>query len=170
MIGQDIIDYINKIWNKGNSIEPAGEWGDTKPTQSDKPSPSAYGSLQEAADGLKRAFPYEEGYKVSLIANTNSMEPFIDDNTVVVSERLDTSKFREKFLKEVPFRAGQVVIWQSNKGRIIHRLREETVFLGKPAWIIWGDNNHFPDGKIPESHIVARLKALAYCEPRRDND
>jgi hypothetical protein len=112
------------------------------------------------------------GYQVSLVANTNSMEPFIDDNCVVALEKLN-SEWREGRLKRQPLVPGDVVVWQIGKMRIIHELIRSRKFNGKMSWLIQGVNNKAPDlaGRyIDEKYIVARHICTIYTKQKRSGD
>ena len=154
----------------GTNAVLTSDFEESAPTQQDKPSPKSSLSKTHHSQALSQAYPISSGFTISAIANTNSMEPFLDDSDLVVLEDL-TGKWRDQRLAVLPFAPGQIVIYSSSAGRIIHTLKERTTFLGNPAWIIMGHNNFFPDMvKVPESAIVARLVCIAYGRPNRDND
>jgi len=140
------------------------------PSQSDKPSPKSSLTASQVRRKFKLGFPEKYGYEVHRIANTNSMEPLLDDSDVVVLELL-TDEYRGTRLKRECFAAGQIVIYNCSAGSIIHTLKSKTSFLGKDAWIIQGHNNFLPDmAKITESNIVARVVAIGYGRRVREGD
>lgn len=147
------------------TLVPADGWEDTKATQADKPSPHSSQSTAQLIKRLLKAFPPREGFRISQVAGTNSMEPMIDANSVVVLERLTPA-----ILERQPLLPGDVVIYTNGGMEIIHELISETTFLGKPAWLIKGRNNFLPDGKIPTDRILWRMVGAMHGRQQRDGD
>lgn len=146
-----------------------------KPTESDKPSPASSISQTAARRQLVWGdFTSENGYQIVGVANTNSMEPFIDQNCLVILEDL-RGKWRDQRLRITPLAAGDIVIYEATvngrKGRIIHELKQQTTFLGKPAWIIKGYNNFLVDmAKVPETAIIQRYVGHIACRRVQSGD
>jgi hypothetical protein len=167
MNSAEIINYINQkllsIQQQGTIIGDAFE--ESKPSQADKP--SAHSSLSQGLLSRMAGRCIEEAKKsgkklsTSYVANTNSMEPFIDDNCIVL---LEDSPAGTKFYP------GDIVVYNNGGTLIIHTLKDKTTFLGEPAWIIQGYNNFLPDGKIPEKLIVKRYVGHFVGVPNREND
>lgn len=151
--------------------ELPGSSFDMTPTQGDKPSPHSSLTINQAYQRLYKAFPKSQGFLHGEVANTNSMEPFIDAGIVNAYEDL-TGKWRDVFLKRQPFVAGDIVVYRDSQGRgIIHVLKKKTEFLGRPAWVIQGANNKLPDfGKIPEHLIYKRWISGCVTRQTRKND
>jgi hypothetical protein len=164
---------INSFLSRRNSNAPLLHTGGRKshePTQNDQPSPKSSSTRNQLYSRLAKAYPSKEGFLRSGVANTNSMEPLLDDSDVVVTESLE-GKWRGPRLKNQPLKEGDVVIYESNIGRIIHTLKSPTTFLGEPAWVIQGHNNFLPDmTKVPEDKIIARLVSINYGRSVRKND
>jgi len=173
MVTQELLNWVNNfLLRNAARYRPTatGGWEPGGPTQQDKPSPKSSLTANYLSGKLRQIFKPQGGYQVSRVANTNSMEPLLDDSDVVVLEEL-TGEQREPRLTRQPFAPGQVVIYPSTVGRIIHTLKTRTTFLGKPAWIIQGANNFLPDmAKVPEEKIEARLVAIAYGRSVREGD
>ena len=114
-------------------------------TQKDKP--SAHSSLTKTqALTIKSLFP-EPQYKLFTVQNTNSMEPFIDANSIVICEKLTS---RVKGLQ--PIVPGDICIYTYSNMNIIHRVKE----VDNNLYFFKGDNNFFPDGWVKEEHIPYR--------------
>lgn len=149
-----------------------GIWKPSQPTQSDKPSPHSTLTINQAQTVLKKGFPYNMGYQVSFISNTNSMEPFLDDNTVIAIELLN-KEWREGRLRIQPLTRGDIVIWEIDKFRFIHALTEFKLVDGEKEWLIQGYNNleaDFNDHYFKETDIVARMVAVLYTQQKRKGD
>jgi len=174
-IMQYYVDKINSIFNRANApmegllLPPRGEL-DLIPSQSDKPSPHSSLSRTKILSLLAYDFNSRTGFSVHRVANTNSMEPLFDDNSLVILEILE-GKWRDLRLRLQPFVEGDVVIYKTTRGNIIHVLNTQTTFLGKKAWIIKGTNNKLPDmQKVPESAITHRLVGIMYGRQVRPGD
>lgn len=132
----------------------------TPASQDDKPSP--HSSVDDNYARLSRAYPPSAAYSVVGVANTNSMEPYFDDNCDIVLEEITPSR-----LDAQPLVAGDIIVYPYGKIRIIHRLRTKT----PSGWIIEGDNNYLPDMKIvQDEEITHRVVAIAYGRARRPGD
>ena len=152
-----------------------GSYEGGKATQADKP--SAHSSLssnwaERAGKALaERIYTIDKTTNISVhsVANTNSMEPLFDDNCKVCLEELTPV-----ILARQPLVAGDIItyeaVYKGVKTSIIHRLHSKTTFLGEPAWIVWGDNNFVPDGKVREKLIKRRLVGIIYGKQKRDGD
>lgn len=164
-----IIDYVNKKLaesaERGNII--GGGFVETKETQADKP--SAHSSFSKskikriAYSAVREAKTLSDlNIETAEVSNTNSMEPFLDDNCIVLLEETPVG---------TEFWAGDIVVYQNNNKLVIHELKEKTTFLGEPAWIIKGKNNFLPDMvKVMEKDIIKRYFGHFVARPQRDND
>jgi len=170
MISRDLLDWVNSFIGRWNPPRGAAMGSlDLKPTQKDKPSNHSSHDLMQTYRRLKRSYPLYKGYRVSLVANTNSMEPLLDDNSVMVMELLQGDWSDRLF--DQPLVAGDIVTYDSTSGSIIHVLKKPTTWLGKPAWILQGTNNFLPDmSKVLEEQITSRKFIQADCRQRRDGD
>lgn len=136
------------------------EW-DSKPSQADKPSPHSHMQKSEVYVRLGRAYPDSEGFQRFKVANTNSMEPWIDDNAVVVGSR-NISKLTK----------GDVVVYEGTgllSGHLVVHKIKLVSDSGKSFWIK-GDNNFRADGWIRIDKIVWRVVDVGYAEPQREDD
>ncbi len=170
MITRRFLDWINRMIERGNPPKTAmlGEL-DLVPTQSDKPSNHSSHDLMKTYRKNVKDYPQYKGYKVSTVANTNSMEPLFDANSVLILEEL-TGMWKYR-LEEQPFKPGQIVTYDTTRGSIIHVLKTPTTFLGKPAWILQGTNNFLPDmTKVLESQITTRKYGQFDCKQIKEGD
>lgn len=166
-----LLETLNDVLLKRrNNQQPELGYYDTGlPTQKDKPSPKSSVTVVDHYQRLRKVYPSTQGYDVSFIANTNSMEPFLDDSDLVVLEDV-RGKWAKRLLQE-PLASGQIIIYEAPDGkRIIHTLRQPATFLGQPAWVVQGNNNFLPDPKVSEHAIIARLVAVAYGRRLREGD
>lgn len=149
-------------------------WSDTlfRPqTAADKPSPHSAISIESTnrADWplLRRLMRDINGGVWDTIANTNSMEPFLDAGTVLLYERLTAEK-----LAETPLHTGDIVNWGTPDIGRLHRI------IGRghdQAYFIKGDNNPIIDHikgnqKINTTIIRHRIIGLIYTQQQRPND
>lgn len=139
---------------------------DLAPTQGDKPSPHSSLSFSEAVGIAIKQFK-EPRFKLFSVQNTNSMEPFIDDNSLIIAEKLTV---RVKKLQ--PIVAGDVCIYEAmHKGKqtnIIHRVVKK--HNRHEQYYFKGDNNFNGDGYIHENKIKYRLFGNYQTRQRREND
>jgi len=170
MITRDLLVWVNRFISDLNKPRGAVLGGlDLKPTQKDKPSNHSSHELMATYRLQKKRYPTWKGYRVSLVANTNSMEPLLDDNSVLVMEIVG-GLWKDRLLDQ-PFSAGDIVTYDSTVGTIIHVLKKRTTWLGESAWILQGTNNFLPDmSKVMESQITSRLFGQFDCRQRRDGD
>lgn len=137
-----------------------------KPTQEDQPSASSSLSQSQLHNRLSKAFPDKDGFKIFTVSDTNSMEPYIDDNSLIVVERVD-----EGFI----LREGQVVVYQRPHPQIknvtqlvLHRILELSSIGDR--FFIKGDNNYFSDGWINRNQILYNLVGLGYYLQEEQGD
>lgn len=162
--------FRSLLWCDASKVLTEGDLED-KPTQRDKPSPSSHFPRDELLRKKKRQWPRRDGYWITLVANTNSMEPVIDDNSVVVCEDLRTVKGKE-FLEEWPLQIGDVCVYVGDQklwgGRpwIIHQIYQiKTDAYGDKSYKFRGVNNFGVDpGWVWEENII--LRAFEFCSAR----
>lgn len=127
MITQDLIDYVNSKFKPQPSIVVDLN---LKPTEKDKKSPSGAYSEAELLRYSKNGFPKDVlKYQV---ANTNSMEPWIDAGDVVLVKPLRANEYPV---------VGEVYVYRVGDVLVIHRLVKEE--NGK--YRFRGDNNFRDD-------------------------
>jgi hypothetical protein len=138
-----------------------------RPTNSDKPTPHSSLKLREKREKIYTIFRYPD-HITSTLADTNSMEPFIDANAFVVEERLT-----EQVLSKQPLQVGDIVTWSTGKRRVLHRIRG----IGKDGKSLYirGDNVAGGDSfrgrlRIPAEHILERVVAVVYTRQRKRGD
>lgn len=149
-------------------------WSDTlfRPqTAADKPSPHSAITTDSTnrADWplLRRLMSDINGGVWDTIANTNSMEPFLDAGTVLLYERLTPEK-----LAETPLHTGDIVNWGTPDLGRLHRI------IGRGSnqtYYIKGDNNpiidHIHGNQAINSSIIRhRIVGVIYTQQQRPND
>jgi hypothetical protein len=137
------------------------------PSQKDKPSNSSSLTKKELKARLLKGFPWYAGFIIWGVEDTNSMEPYIDDNSLVVME-----KTTSKVLSKYPLKRGQVVVYprlvNGQQILIIHRI-VQLDNLGEKFYIK-GDNNYFADGWINKDLIKYRLVAKGDFQQEEEGD
>jgi len=153
-------NWLKKELDKLPIIMGDFEW-DTRPTQQDKMSPHSHMPLNEVYVRLARAYSSSEGFQRFKVQNTNSMEPWIDDNTIVVGSTNLTDLTK-----------GDVVIYRGVVRTIplliVHRIKK--ISASGKSFYIRGDNNFYPDGWVRIEKIVWRVVNVGYAQPQRDDD
>ena len=136
------------------------------PTEKDKKSNASSVSMSNFKTLFK---PFlKTGCELFNIQDTNSMEPFIDDNTPVVVEPL-TGSDGEKRKQRLPIDIGQICIYDSgNYGLIIHQV------IGKSnngKFKFRGINNKNDDYLwVKEDDILYRVVAIGYAYHEEQGD
>lgn len=137
----------------------------------DKPTPHSAISLEQddRLDWrlLRRLMRDHNGDVWTDIANTNSMEPFLDAGTALLFERLD-----EENLLAQPLHAGDIVNWGSGQFGRLHRIIGRGV---DEQYYIKGDNNRSIDrlsGRrlIANTLIRHRIVGIVYTQQQRPED
>jgi len=128
-----------------------GKWDNETPTQSNKPSAHSSLTKSEARAKLQKGFPRGSKWRYFNVANTNSMEPFIDANSIVLCEKVYSGT-----LNKQPLTVGDICIYKRERDGllIIHRI--EQVKLEKGLYKFKGDNNFRSDGWIKVENILWR--------------
>ena len=156
---------------------PGGVGIQGSPTQKNKPSPSSHFSVMQLYNRKRKQYRSQDGYFVTLVTNTNSMEPLIDDNSVIVCEDLRHSKGK-RWLEDWPLRVGDVCIYWGDRAvwgkdmMVLHQISR--VYVDKEGFGFYkfrGVNNWSSDhGWIPEGAVMGR--AFEFCSARqlRDGD
>lgn len=157
-VDKELLENVNFIVDMGSLDH------DIRATQADKPSASSSLSKSDLMGRLKRAFPQLDKFTIFNVADTNSMEPYIDDNSLVVVENVD-----ENF----ELRPGQIIIYDGTNifGRfvwVIHRIWKISQ-TGK-SFYIKGDNNYFADGWIRRDKIYYNVVNIGYYEQMEEGD
>ena len=145
---------VEKFKHAITNVKELFDESDLKPTQKDKPSAHSSLELKETYKKIKNTYP-EPNYRLFSVTNTNSMEPFIDYNSLVITE-----KIRYSILQKQPLGIGDICIYEGTiRGRqvmIIHRIKK--INNDKSKYYFLGDNNFFGDGWITLKNIKYR-----YC-------
>jgi len=142
-----------------------GNWGEEIPTQANKPSNHSSMTMAQAeqlGSNIRAMFPKMKLIKLR-VSNTNSMEPWIDDNCLILAEATNS-----KNLGSQPLTEGDVVVYTKGDRLIIHRISKAN--KDNDAFIITGDNNIRPDGWVPIQNIKYRVFMIIYTRQRRDKD
>jgi hypothetical protein len=138
---------------------------------SDKPTPHSAISLEQddRLDWrlLRRLMREHDGDVWREIANTNSMEPFLDAGTALLFERLN-----DENLARQPLHAGDIVNWGDGRFGRLHRIIGRGV---KQQYYIKGDNNRSVDhltGRrlISQNLIRHRIVGIIYTRQQRPGD
>jgi hypothetical protein len=153
------------------SQETGGEakWVQTNyyvPTQRDKESNQTSYNIQEATKMLKKFS--DAGCKVFRILDTNSMEPLLDDNTVIACEPLN-----EAVRKIQPLNLGHICLYEAdwNNSMVIHMIIGMREVGSKKQYRFRGLNNFRNDpGWVDEEKIKYRLVGVAYAHQDEEND
>jgi len=115
------------------------------PTQKDKPSPNSSLSSRSLRGFLRSGFPIN--YKIRPVTDTNSMEPVIDDNHLVVTEPFNSS---------VSLRVGDIIVYRYPRSNpemlILHRV----ISVNNSFVETKGDNNFFKDKRVYYDQILER--------------
>jgi hypothetical protein len=159
----ELFNYWYSLFGGRATIKILGN-NNEEPTQSDKPSPHSNYSKQELWRRARKSFP-EDNISIFEVANTNSMEPLFDDNCQVIMEDVSVGANIRQPLVE-----GDIVVYESNGGLIIHRLTEQRLINNDIYWLLRGDNNFLPDGWIKQSRIKYRLVGVLYGSQERKGD
>jgi len=158
-------DYVDQeLLENGEIMVDRSSFVDELPTQADKPSASSSLSKSQLKQKLLKSFSDVKKYTIFTVADTNSMEPHIDDNSLVVVETV-TEDFK--------LRPGQVIIYDGTAifGRfvlVIHRIW--TVSNDGTEFYIKGDNNYFADGWVKREKIMYNVVAVGYYEQTEEGD
>lgn len=138
---------------------------DSIPTQLDKPSPSSHLSVEELLTLVGKKFPRSKGWFVSGVSPTNSMEPLIDDNSVVLYEDLRSPQ-GDGFLDDNPLRVGDVCGYYTEAfgqrvTMVIHQIVEVDVKNGLVKFR--GLNNYASDPQwVKEEYVILRAVAVFF--------
>lgn len=164
-----IFNYaITKFKQSVNNPTPTNMIGgysdNSSPTQSDKPSPSGSLSVSTLLRYARRAFPSAD-VKLWRVMDSNSMEPFIDDNCVVAMR--DVKEDHE-------FRKGQIMMYDGDYS--IHKnfhgkmILHEIVDTRRDAVKFSGRNNYVSDGWVFKEAVTSNLEAIFYGRQLEIND
>lgn len=156
--------FLGKLIHPPSELPLLGADHHAYPSHGDKPSPHSSIPLDELHAKAQRDWPSDR-FCISMVANTNSMEPLIDDNSVVVLEVLTP-----EVLTTEPLQAGDVVVFEHEGRAIIHMLLRYRIYEGRFWWMIGGLNNYLPDGEICASQATHRLVAVYYGQSLRPGD
>jgi hypothetical protein len=135
----------------------------------DKPTP--HSSMELYGKEVRKShqvFQYPAYYVWNQVPNTNSMEPFLDTNTVVIFETVT-----DQVLKRQPLQIGDIVTWRDNDVGGLHRIIGAN--KTRDAFYIRGDNCSYGDygqghSLIPLKLIKDRVVALVYTRRQRKGD
>ena len=157
-------------WRKTSKVRYQVHIGDLSynsiPTQADKPSNHSSLTLAEGINLAQLICSKEKGCMWSFVSNTNSMEPKLDDNNIVVLEPLNDARLIKQQLV-----GGQTVIYHyknDEKMSIIHRIQAPGP--KKKGFYFKGDNNFHSDGYVPVEWCKYRLMVKIYTRQRREGD
>lgn len=136
------------------------------PTQLNKP--SAHSSLSDSRIlSFLKPFRDAGGFRTFRVANTNSMEPFIDDNSTIITE-----KITDLVLSRQPLTKGDICIYDGQlNGRatmLIHRITR--VRTEEKQYYFKGDNNFRGDGWVEMKDIKYRYVGQIQGKAKRLND
>jgi|GEM_PF-3490982 len=150
------VDLLRKYLKlKRESTVYMGKWNKEQPTQRNKPSAHSSLTKSEAKSKLRSKFPYPK-YQIFYVSNTNSMEPFIDANSIVLCE-----KVTDEVLAKQPLVKGDICIYRADAPiggyrYIIHRIVDVREKDGEKQYKFLGDNNFWSDGWVRLDQIKWR--------------
>lgn len=159
---------LTSLWNyiSGNRQqactvhEISGDLTIDKPTQEDKPSAHSSLTKDQARNLINNGFPYS-GYNVVNVANTNSMEPFIDSNSLVITEIITPD-----VLQNQPIVPGDICVYKRFDGvLVLHRVIKVSKELNRIYF--QGDNNFFPDYSVKPEQVLYRY--IGQVQTRQEN-
>jgi len=164
MVSKQQIENLNLILKAIFSKPKAtilGDLADEIPTQKDKPSAGSSLSYGQAVRLANLVATQHGNSRVSRVANTNSMEPWIDANTIVVMEKITANR-----LNIQPITAGDIVSYSGDGSihknfhgkNILHRVHK--VSVDGNYFYFKGDNNFVADGWIHKKWLNYRLFAM----------
>ena len=147
-------------------VKPVGGFDDV-PSQRDKPSPSSHFTVEELLAKKRQQYPRRDGYFVLTVQDSNSLEPLVDDNSVVVCEDLRSAQGK-KWLKAASLRAGDVCSYQTATCRqILHQIVE--VDAKNRLFRFRGFNNYASDAQwVKEEEVL--LRAFEFCSARVEEE
>lgn len=166
-----IINEILNLWRwrqHADKTECCTDLRMGQPTQQDKPSPTSSYTRPRLYNLKKEQYAKQNNITVWTVKNTNSMEPLIDDNTIVVAEWINHNNDIIKI--------GDICIYVSARKDkyIIHQVIDIKSFDTKndalPKYKFKGINNYFSDGWIYQSDIRYRVFEISWAKQPRDND
>lgn len=142
---------------------------ESEPTQKDKPSPASSLSRDRAIRLATEMAARMHEARISRVADTNSMEPWIDDNCIIVLERLDEENHNAQ-----PIRIGQILTYDGNGSKwknfhgltIMHRV----VDMDGDHLLFRGDNNFNEDGWIHRKYVEERLVGQFWYQQNEKGD
>ena len=122
-----------------------------KPTQSDKPSAGSSYSRTKAKNRLKDFS--KDNCTIYSVLNTNSMEPSIDSNSVIVAEPIN-----DYTLGRQPITVGDILLYEHEwAGKIIHRVVHISIEKKVTKYFLKGDNNFRRDfASVKPEQLVGR--------------
>lgn len=163
-----IKDLLNiaRFLGFSRDVSTAKEWVAEdyyKPTQKDKKSNQSSYSTESIKDMFSKFV--SAGCKIFSVADTNSMEPLIDDNTPVVCEPLNNSRLQKK-----PLAIGQICLYEADwdDRLVIHQI----VGVSSDGRFKFRGLNNFSNdsGWIKPDKIKYRVVAIGYGRQDEEGD
>jgi len=157
-----IINYVYKRLsekrvcneNKFTALEKPNDL--FKPTQKDKPSPTSNLSLTTAKRYVRSGF--NSKYRTMRVMDTNSMEPVIDDNTLLILDQRPKKK---------DLGVGDIAVYWFKDILIVHRI---IGYTSDGRFIFKGDNNVFPDAPVHHNKVVYKYVGHVVCKQDEAHD
>lgn len=128
------------------------------PTQKDMPSASSSIPMNDLLKYIKNGFPVDK-FMVVGVQDTNSMEPYIDDNSWVLCERVTNAQ-------DFQFRKGMICVYNGSGSNIralhgklvMHRITD----IDNEQLHFKGDNNIGSDGWIDKKYVLYNVTGVIY--------
>ena len=141
---------------------------DRSPTELNKPSNHSSLTQNELLKLIKGGIGYNQSrFKIFGVTNTNSMEPWMDDNCKLIVE-----KITPKVLEKQPIVVGDVVIYETTINNKLQYVIHRVIRLSQRgiSFYIRGDNNKFNDKLVKINQIKYRMVAIYYGKQIRSGD
>lgn len=147
--------------------------GFSSATQKDKPSPSSHLSVEYWRNWLEYERPRSQGWFVTMMSDTNSMEPLLDTNSVVLWVDLRTTEGQATIEFE-PLRVGDVCgYYTKSLGVGVTIVAHEIVEIDRKnkLYKFKGYNNWAGDvGWVKEENIILRFAGLFVGKKLKEGD
>lgn len=165
MNSAEIVNLLLELFRRRAPPQHIGFLTELGPTQKDKPSPSTPYTIEELRRRVREGFGSD--VIVFTIADTNSMEPYIDDNSLVLMHRVPQNMtLRPGMICSYDGNASQ---WDAFHGKyILHEV--VAVDEDHDRVRFKGYNNLVPDGWVDRNAILYNLLGVLHGSQEEEGD